>query len=164
MKQIYERAILFGSCVGLMWKGELVSSFWNGFCVAVRLSFPFGFQRSPKIQRANERISVWLVSFRCRSKAFPKRTYHTQFTTMRLDRIVEMRTHFNLATICNLYDNVHFDVELAVNTCKTITATISKCAEQSRVKSIAFSFILHPGDVDVVCLWYKPDKTCMKVK
>lgn len=138
MKQIYERAILFGSCVGLMWKGELVSSFWNGVCY--HFPFPFAFQH-------RKRISLWLVgSFPRRSKAFPKRTYHTQFTTMRLDRIVELRTHFNLATIRNLYDNVHFDVELAVNTCKTITATISKCASRAeQVLLLSFSIHHHLG-------------------
>lgn len=65
---------------------------------------------------------------RCRSEHFPNA--HISHNSQQCGSIVSSKcgTHFNLATICNLYDNVHFDVELAVNTCKTITATISKCA------------------------------------
>ena len=113
--------------------------FEMGFATICRFPSVFSIERGFRFS--------WLVgSFPCRSKAFPKRTYHTQFTTMRLDRIVELRTHFNLATICNLYDNVHFDVELAVNTCKTITATISKCASRAeQVLLLSFSIHLHLG-------------------
>lgn len=83
---------------------------------------------------------------RCRSEHFPNA--HISHNSQQCGSIVSSKcgTHFNLATICNLYDNVHFDVELAVNTCKTITATISKCAG----KTFRFPFAIWTNVIVIV--------------
>lgn len=135
--EIYEYYVFrFGSCVGLMWKRWIgIIILEMGFSLplprfAIATVFPSRsfLQQQPKPRGLLRVLDVGRVSI-SQTHISHTHTHNSQQCRARSYRS-KCATHFNLATICNLYDNVHFDVELAVNTCKTITATISKCGSQ----------------------------------